>query len=57
MHTQRDAQPCVRRPYLVRIVGVYAIHPSEREAIRSQGPATVWDSGWDPYDPGRPAVS
>ncbi|MER5664846.1 hypothetical protein [Streptomyces mirabilis] len=57
MHTQRDAQPCVRRPYLVRIIGVYPIHPSEREAIRSQGPATVWDSGWDPYDPGRPAVS
>ncbi|MEV4972781.1 suppressor of fused domain protein [Streptomyces scopuliridis] len=40
----------------VEIVGAYPIYASERNFIHAQGAEALWKSGWDPFDPARPAV-
>ncbi|KFG08938.1 hypothetical protein IQ61_11085 [Streptomyces scabiei] len=41
---------------LIEIVGAYPIYPSERTAVHADGLGVLFDSTWDPYDPGRQTV-
>nr|WP_259407888.1 suppressor of fused domain protein [Streptomyces akebiae] len=41
---------------LIEIVGAYPVYPSERTAVHADGLGVLFDSTWDPYDPGRRTV-
>lgn len=41
---------------LVEILGVYPIHPSERDFVYASGFDAFWGLKWDRFDPSRPPV-
>ncbi|WP_165960246.1 suppressor of fused domain protein [Actinocrispum wychmicini] len=45
-----------KEPGLVEIIGVYPVHSSERDFVRSRGFDAFWSLEWDRFDPARAPV-